>query len=98
MSKITPASKSHCHPDYRYFTTRSLYLAAYLYAHGLWLSNSEKLAGGTYRFVFRDSVERGILVRRFQKSPKALVDARTFAYALEELRRRAKKIGYDVTD
>ena len=98
MSKITPTPKSHYHPDYRYFTTRSLYLAAYLYAHGLWLSNAEKVAGGTYRFAFRDSVERGILVRQFQKSPKALVDARTFAYALAELRRRATKIRYDVTD
>ena len=98
MSKMTPISKSHSHPDYRYFTTRSLNLAAYLYAHGLWLSNAEKIADGTYRFVFRDTVERQILVRQFQKSPKALVDARTFAYALEELRRRAKQIRDDVTD
>lgn len=94
MRKPDPEFYTYSAPDI--FATDSLYLAAYLAAHGLWLSTAETDASGRYRFGFRDAVERRHLVRQFQTSPKALVDARTFMYALEELKDRASRVRRDV--
>lgn len=87
-----------CSSDGRYFTTDSLYLAAFLYANGLWLSNAEQDEKGRYRFAFRDAVERERLVRQFRYASKAMTDVRTFMYALEELKDRAarvRRVSYD---
>ncbi|MDA1193009.1 MAG: DUF5659 domain-containing protein [Candidatus Poribacteria bacterium] len=78
------------------FHTDSLYLAAFLVAHGMWLSTAETDAWGRYRFGFKDTVERTQLVRQFRVSPQALVDARTFMYAIEELKDRANRVRRDV--
>lgn len=78
--------------DSRYFYTSSLYLAAFLYAHDLWVSSAEKESSGQYRFAFRETPEREHLVRLFKQGAKAMVDARAFVYALEELQRRARVI------
>ncbi|MDA1190061.1 MAG: DUF5659 domain-containing protein [Candidatus Poribacteria bacterium] len=78
------------------FHTDSLYLAAFLVAHGMWLSTAETDAWGRHRFGFKDAAERMQLVRQFQIGPKALVDARTFMYAIEELKDRANRVHRDV--
>lgn len=76
----------------RYFHTDSLYLAAFLYTHGLWLSGAGRDPDGQYRFIFRDTVETSSFVWRFRSAPKAMVDARTFAFAVEELKDRAERV------
>lgn len=91
-----PDPELHTYSTPSVFYTDSLYLAAYLVAHGLWLSTAETDASGRYRFGFRDAVERRLLVRQFQTAPKALVDARTFMYAVEELKDRASRLRRDV--
>ena len=97
MNKPIPAIPFEPRSDKnRYFNTGSLYLAAYLYAHGLWLSNAERNPSGRYRFAFRDTGELDTLVRQFQKGAKALVDARTYMCAIEELKRRVDQIGGNV--
>ena len=83
---------THQRADSRYHVTGSLYLAAFLYAHGLWLYSAETDADGKFRFVFRDTVECERLVWQFRHAPKALVDARTYMYAIEELKDRAMRI------
>lgn len=83
---------AHQRSDSRYHVTGSLYLAAFLYAHGLWLYSAETDAEGKCRFVFRDTVECERLVWQFRRAPKALVDARTYMYAIEELKDRAMRI------
>ena len=83
-------------PDSRYFVTDSLGLAAFLYAHGLWLSNAETDADGKYRFVFRDTAPCERLVWQFRHAPKAMVDARTFLHAIEELKDRADRVRREV--
>jgi len=74
------------YPDGRYFYARYLYLAAYLYAHGMELVNVDKESPEKYVFVFRDAIEREELAHRFEYGPKAPVDARNYATALEELK------------
>jgi hypothetical protein len=78
--------------DGRCFYTDSLYLAAFLHAHGLWLSNAETDERGRHRFAFRDSGERETLVRQFRQGPKAMVDARTFMRAIEEMKDRVGRV------
>lgn len=70
------------------FTTDSLYLAGFLHAHGLRLSTAETDGWGAYRFAFWDGGELRTRVHEFHSAPKALVDARTFMYALEDLKDR----------
>jgi hypothetical protein len=72
--------------DGRYFYARYLYLAAYLYAHGLELVHVEKESPEKHLYVFRDAIGREDLVRMFEYGPKAPVDARNYAAALEELK------------
>ena len=74
------------YPDGRYYRARYLYLAAYLYAHGLELVHVEKESPEKYLFVFRDAVGREELAHRFEYGPEAPVDARNYAAALEELK------------
>lgn len=81
-----------CSSDGRHFYTDSLYLAAFLHARGLWLSRAETDACGRHRFAFRESGERETLVRQFRQGPKAMVDARTFARAVEEMKDRAGRV------
>ena len=76
----------------RYYVTDSLYLAAFLYAQGLWLHNAESKEKGKHRFVFRDDVQCEQLVWQFQRAAKAMVDARTYMYAIEELKDRATRL------
>lgn len=80
-----------CNADERYYRTTDLYLATYLYAHGEGLVNVERETSGPHRFVFRNSVEREVFVHEFRHGPEALVDARAFVCALEELQRRAEE-------
>lgn len=94
MSRVHPKRQSHSNS--RYFYTDSLYLAAYLFARGLWLSNAEIDSAGRYRFAFRDVPERKAYVQQFQRGPEAPVDARTFMYAIEELKLRASQLQADV--
>ena len=79
-------------PDTRYYVTDSIYLGAFLYAHGLRLSNAETDVSGKPRFVFRDTVDCDKLVWQFRYAPKAMVDARTYMHAVEELKDRATRI------
>ena len=79
-------------PHVRYYVTDSLYLAAFLFAQGLWLHNAESDEKGKHRFVFRDDVQCERLVWQFQRAPVAMVDARTYMYAIEELKDRSTRL------
>ena len=86
--KKTRQSKHQLNPysDGRYYHAYYLYVAAYLYAHGLELVNVERYAPEKYVFVFRDAPEREELARQFEYGPQALIDARNLVTALEELK------------
>ena len=90
MSRDTHHVPSRAHT--RYYVTGSLYLAAFLYAQGLWLHNAESDETGKHRFVFRDDVQCERFVWQFQRAPVAMVDARTYMHALEELKDRATRL------
>ena len=79
-------------PRSRYYVADALYLGAFLYAHGLWLHNAESDETGKHRFVFRDDVQCERLVWQFRRAPKAMVDARTYMYAIEELSDRSTRL------
>lgn len=83
--------------DGRHYYARYLYLAAYLYAHGLELVNIEKESPEKYLFVFQDAVEREELARRFEYGPEAPVDARRYAVALEELKFQQEQVDLEST-
>lgn len=86
MTKIRHSkSRYNPYPDSRHWLTRSIYMAAYLYAQGLELVNVEKDAMGKYVFAFRDAPELDELAHEFEYGPDAIVDARKYVQALEEL-------------
>ena len=88
----------HSEPSYaaRHYTTVELYLAAYLYAHGLWLVNIKRDSSGSLQFVFRNGDERGLLVDEFVNGPEAWVDARKFSFAIEDLKARGERVQSDL--
>lgn len=93
------AKRRSCNAEAYLYGTDSLYIAAYLFSHGFWLSHAETDPWGRRRFLFRDSGDLRTRVREFQSAPKALVDARTFTRALDELIDRAdrasRRVDYD---
>ena len=90
-----PSSSPGSLQDDRYYRTRSFYLAAYLFAYGLWLVNVYEAARGEGVFVFEDTAQRETLVDEFLYGPKPTVDARKFAAAVRELRHQAAELGFD---
>lgn len=86
MSKTSHSKSRYTpYPDSRHWLTRSFYLAAYLYAQGTELVNVEKNSSGNYVFAFRDAPELDELAHEFEYGPDAIVDARKYVQALEEL-------------
>ena len=72
--------------DHRYYRTSNLYLAAFLFAHNLPISNIDKANPEKCVFIFRDTPEREDLEWRFLFGKEALVDARLYAQAIRELK------------